>query len=119
MTCLIFVVGALIEFAIVVLINRSSASLNKKHEKSKVENTNKQTVTETPRQCWNENENINEITENEKAVEPQPGLARRLIYNVFPHINTIDLIAFYVYFCLFVLFNCVYWPTYLAKEGVK
>ena len=115
MSCLIFVVGALIEFAIVVLISRSSTSLNKKLEKSNAENTNKQMVSGTPMLCWNQGENINDITENARIGKPRPGLARKLIDKAFPNLNTIDLYAFCLYFGLFVLFNCVYWSKYLTK----
>ena len=115
MSCLIFVVGALIEFAIVLLINRSSASLNKNIEKSNVAKTNNQMVTEASKMCWKKDENVNEITETERTAKPMPSLAQRLVDNVFPRINTIDLCAFWVHFCLFVLFNCFYWLTYLAK----
>ena len=115
MSCLIFVVCALIEFAIVVLVSRSSASLKKKLEKSNAENREHLVVTETLRPRWNNGETINEPTERERTVEQLPSLARSLMDKVFPHINTIDLYAFFVYFCLFLLFNCGYWQKYLAK----
>ena len=115
MSCLIFVVGALIEFAIVLLINRSSASLNKNIEKSNVAKTNNQMVTEASKMCWKKDENVNEITETERTAKPMSSLAQRLVTNIFPRINTIDICAFWVHFCLFVLFNCFYWLTYLAN----
>ena len=119
--CLIFVVGALIEFAVVVLISRSSAGMSKQRDKSPrmltMEKANEQMVTENPRLCWNKVENSNEIAQTKPAVKPINSLARTLIDNTFPHINNIDLFAFCAYFCLFVLFNCIYWTTYLANEN--
>ena len=119
--CLIFVVGALIEFAVVVLINRSSAGMRKQRDKPPqmltMERTNEQMVTGNPRLCCNKVENGNEIAKTKPAVKPIHSLVRTLIDNTFPHLNYIDLFAFCVYFCLFALFNCIYWTTYLQKTN--
>ena len=80
-----------------------------------MENRNNELETGNPRICWNEVkiENVAASTVNTAGVESVPSPAKRLIKLIFPYINTIDLWAFCVYLCLFVLFNCIYWPKYL------
>ena len=116
-SCLIFVVGALAEFSIVVVISRSSGSASRRSEELRknpnVENANELMASGNQRICWNNDENVSAATDNERATGPLPSSAQRLIDYMKLHINTIDLSAFFVYLCLFVMFNCIYWAKYL------
>ena len=116
-SCLIFVVGALLEFAVVVIISRSSVSRNKKsidpQTRSSFGNLDDLMEEDNRIMCWKENETVPTLEKNEAGDKSLPSSTRILIDCIFPHINKIDLCAFCAYLCVFVLFNCIYWPYYL------
>ena len=109
--------GALAEFAIVVVISRSSEYVSRRSEDlrriSSLENGNERMASGNQRICWKDDENVNAETGNEMTTGPLTSSAQRLIDYMTPHINTIDLSAFFIYLCLFVMFNCIYWAKYL------
>ena len=114
--CLIFVVGALFEFAVVVLISRSSKSTNIKLDESlKSPNTEIEILNMAAgnsRSSWLEGYNNETETEPERSIGTITKLALKWFAYMARHINTIDLFAFCFYLFLFVLFNCIYWPAY-------
>ena len=120
-SCLIFVVSAMIEFAVVIFITRYSTLMKKNQMDSLtpsiVRNKNEQMKTKTSPSCWKGNECTENVTENEVHGKNFPSSEERWLGYVASDINTIDLAAFCVYLLLFVLFNCIYWPSYL-KQGV-
>ena len=65
-SCLIFVVGALLEFAVVVIISRSSVSRNKKsidpQTRSSFGNLDDLMEEDNRIMCWKENETLRKIT---------------------------------------------------------
>ena len=84
-----------------------------------VRNKNEQMKTKTSPSCWKGNERTENVTENELHGNKNfPNSAERLLNYVASYIITIDLAAFCVYLLLFVLFNCIYWPSYLKQEDV-
>ena len=116
--CLIFVVAALFEFAVVVLISRSLNSTNRKLRgllrSSNIEVKSLQIVSGNSRSCWSEGSNNQDETDEGILLQS----ARKWLSYIAPNINTIDLAAFFFYLFLFVLFNCIYWPLYLKREDV-
>ena len=120
--CLIFVVGALFEFAIVVLISRSSKSSNIKLDESlKSPNTEIEILNMAAgnsRSSWIEGDNNETETDPERNIGTFTKLALKWFAYMARHINTIDLVAFCVYLFLFLLFNCIYWAVYLKKEAL-
>ena len=117
LTCMVFVVGALIEFAVIVAISRSSKAFNNKlrgsFRPSNSGNANRNGTAGEPRLCWEERENIGDLTEIGRKEEFLANLTQRVIAYMVPYINRIDIISFFAYFFIFMLFNCIYWPTYL------
>ena len=110
---LCFVVGALIEFALVVLINRVG-STGSKDEKNRLETH--RVYNSAQKRAWSPEGilfNRKPITTN-PCVENKPmNKPRKLRIFTLPSINGIDLAAFFVYLLLYLLFNCVYWAQYL------
>ena len=121
-SCLIFVVAALIEFAVVVLISRSTKSMNRKSGGSlsahKPSHENEHMATGIPHPCWTGVENKEDVTENEGVEGSFPKSLRRCLVYISPYIIEIDLAAFCIYLFMFVLFNCIYWPACLKRENV-
>ena len=120
LSCMVFVVAALIEFALVVVISRSSTAMNRKlkglSSVSNQENRREITAAGEPRRCWEQGQNISDISEIKGEEEQDSNSTRRLIAYIVPHINNIDIVSFWAYLFIFVLFNCIYWPAYLKRE---
>ena len=122
MSCLIFVVAALIEFAVVVFISRSATTMDRRNENSlrtsNLRRNKDRMLFGSARLCWEEHENIESVTKFEGQQEPPPTSARKWLFHFAPSINTIDFVTFCVYLFLFVLFNGIYWPVYLKRNAV-
>ena len=125
-SCLIFVVAALVEFPIVVLISRSTTKMKSKTKdplkKPNAGNNIEPSENVEPRRCWQEGENCQDVTGDEENNPVAEGaastLARKLFAYLAPDINTIDLTAFCLYLFLFAFLNCIYWPAYLLRKVV-
>ena len=120
MSCLIFIVAALIEFAIVVLVSRSSKTMNRK-TKDPLTTSNAGNNTDEKKHNIKGNQGSSLEVRDYVECETKNGgqgemtltLPQKWLIYVISNINSIDLVAFCVYLFLFVLFNGIYWQVYL------
>ena len=100
-TSLVFVIGALAEFSVVVLLNRASLTTSKISENAT-----------TPKK---------EHVVLAKLRRRRQGIGRKLrrkiearencMLGIFP-VRTVDYTAFWSFLFAFLLFNCIYWIHY-------
>ena len=120
---LVFVVGALLEFAVVVLLSRTPAAIRKnavkpmlsKKEEISSAHLRRRNVTkkeigaiesfdaEVGNKEKADIEAFNEKVENEAK--------KKCIFGI-PPLHVVDFIAFWLFLFLYVLFNCTYWFYY-------
>ena len=123
LSCMVFVVAALIEFAVVVTISRSSKTLNNKLRVS-LRASNSGGISENrtdgePRLCWEEGGNIGNVTEIGRQEDVLSNSAYRWIAYMVLHINKIDIVSFFAYLFIFVLFNCHLGRVYILECSVS
>ena len=87
LVCLSFVICALVEFAIAIVLHRKKES-----------NAVSDAPTETP------------ATTNQEDNRWVAKLGTNLFF--VPSTNTIDFMAIWIYLAMFFFFNCIYWNTY-------
>ena len=112
---LCFVVGALVEFAVVVLVDRVR-SARTGDQKNKVETQQFYNTAKNPmNQSWfKERMGIDVWATNPRSSTEGKTVARKKKADIFTlsSTNGIDFAAFLMYFFLFCLFNSVYWFYY-------
>ena len=109
---LVFVILALVEFAFVALLSRVANPVeNQIHEEKADKKTNENIETPERKEAPNRQGSfINlwmkglEKTQYQKKVKP---------FSNMPPIQVIDVISFFLFAFLFVVFNIIYWIIYL------
>ena len=116
-----FVICALVEFAIAIVLHRrkeSKAALSDVVTKSLIdEKTNKSSlIPEVLKDSHATRKRISDVptlktstAKNEKHNRWVAELGTNL--SVVPSTNAIDFMAIWIYFAMFVAFNCVYWNS--------
>ena len=120
LTSLSFVVGALIEFAMLIFLNQNYRLLNRKLKNNKItqstldfdERMNGETI--KVKSCDNSTdahffEDINKPPKDEE-IGNCSGQCQALISNFCK----IDYISFCLFLFLFITFNCIYWTYFLS-----
>ena len=82
---LVFVVGALLEFGVVVLLSRTNLKIRKNVRSATIEAVNEDMTIQPKKNCMVS----------------------------IPPLHAIDLIAFWLFLFLYLLFNCIYWAHYI------
>ena len=113
-----FVIGALIEFAFVIILNRIHTSRTKYEENEVEAKVDKQIcngVDDIWQQAWPRKRMAAALKPDAKPNKEEdmhnkkPNRARIF---VLPSVNGVDFTAFWVYFFLYLLFNYAYWIRY-------
>ena len=124
LVCLLFVICALVEFAITVLLNHRQDSKGKSDtvtNPSKNENDSGYSKVTQIMPLTPVVSELRPALPTENPVENSP-VAKGLITNLrkcipnIPATNIIDFLAFWIHLVLFIIFNCNYWTTYLIEQ---
>ena len=105
---LVFVVGALLEFAVVVLLSRTPATVRKNVIKPTVSKKEELSSATLRRR----NVTIPEIVPIEVFNEEEGNRKMKKCSFGIPPLHVIDFIAFWSFLFLYLLFNCTYWFHY-------
>ena len=113
---LVFVLGALIEFAVVILLSRTTLPISKNVKSATMSKNIKFINT-------NWRNRIRPLTVVEKVTEPETAdtesvnedmgnqAEKKCILSI-PKIHAIDFITFWLFLFLYLFLNCVYWNHY-------
>ena len=115
LVCLLFVICALAEFAITLLLNRwrnSKGNSGTVTTPSKNDNdAGYSKVTQIMPQTFVGSESCPALPTENPATKSVVTELRKCIPNI-PATNVIDFMAFWIHLFLFLVFNCNYWATY-------
>ena len=108
-------VGALVEFAIVVLLNRVPTTRAEYEENGRNPRRVYNSAKTRNQQAWSEDGRVITRKATSKSCKENQRFSYQKKARIFaiPSMNEIDFAAFWVYFVLYLLFNCVYWIQYL------
>ena len=117
LTSLCFVVGALIEFAVVLLLDRPLLNVTKRKE-NRIENQQHQRFYSDLKQRKHEDLSreghvtkwISDVKPNKQNLSTKPKKSTWVFF--VPSVNGVDFVACWAYLFLYLLFNCIYWVQY-------
>ena len=119
LVCLAFVIFALVEFAIAIILHRRKESKVGSEVVKKSPNIEKGTcvslipqIREVDPSKWKPKHDLNQTrlgTKNEVDNRSMP--RKRMNFSMVPSTNDLDFIAIWIYLVLFMGFNCMYWNT--------
>ena len=115
LSCLAFVVGALVEFAIIILVSRTSSTRNNKVGGSKMSKDKlARSKPLNKRMQPNGKGTLGIYNQREKDNSPaeQQAEKQRRFSNLM---NAIDCISSGIFTIVFILFNLIYWSNYLVQ----
>ena len=115
--CLAFVICALVEFAIAIVLHRRKESKDVSDVEAESSNNEKQNELALIPQIMKENyldtkRNSNAVTSTVVARnEMDNRWVTELVANLYnvPSSNNIDFVAIWIYLVMFLVFNCIYW----------
>ena len=118
LTSLCFVVGALIEFAVVILLNRTLLNVSKREENRIGSQQHQRIYSDLKQRKLGDRSGEGQVTTWISDVKPceqnlntKPKKSTWIF--LVPSVNGVDFAAFWAYLFLYLLFNCVYWVQYL------
>ena len=115
--CLAFVICALVEFAIAIVLHRRKESKDVSDVEAESSNNEKQNELALIPQIMKENyldtkRNSDAVTSTVVARnEMDNRWVTELVTNLYnvPSSNNIDFVAIWIYLVMFLVFNCIYW----------
>ena len=121
LVCLAFVIFALVEFAIAIILHRRKESnavsdIATKSSNSEKKNKSKllSQITKDSHEAkeWSSDASIRKTSgeENKQNNIWVGELGTKL--SIVPSTNMIDFMAIWIYLAIFILFNCIYWGGY-------